>query len=315
VNLLANTWRQLVRRRLWPVAVLLVAALAAVPVMLAKDPEPVALPPDPVPAESVKTDATLGDPIVAKVAAEDRDRRRRVLGARKDPFAPTGRSCTPCPDEDAGGDSGSQESGGESAGGGATATPETAPVPSGAGDVPASPPASGLPDTAPAPTTPPVAETPEAPKKTYPADSVIVRFGEPESMTRSLVEKLEALPAESEATEEPPLLAYLGLTRDDKKAIFLVDASAATEGDGSCKPDPTSCETVHLRKGDTQFFDVKDETGTVVAQYQLDIVDIKPGKKKAASAKDAKRSLARATRAGRRTLGVSGTAVQVEAGF
>ena len=42
-----NVWRQLVQRRLWPVAVLLLAGLAAVPVLMAKDPEPVAATPQP----------------------------------------------------------------------------------------------------------------------------------------------------------------------------------------------------------------------------------------------------------------------------
>ena len=40
MSVITDTWRQLVRRRLWPVAALLVAALAAVPFLLAKDPEP-----------------------------------------------------------------------------------------------------------------------------------------------------------------------------------------------------------------------------------------------------------------------------------
>ncbi len=39
MNALSTTWRQLVRRRLWPVAVLLVAALAAVPVLLSREAE------------------------------------------------------------------------------------------------------------------------------------------------------------------------------------------------------------------------------------------------------------------------------------
>ena len=42
MSLITDTWHQLVQRRLLPVAVLLLAALVAVPLLLAKDPEPVA---------------------------------------------------------------------------------------------------------------------------------------------------------------------------------------------------------------------------------------------------------------------------------
>ena len=40
MNVITDTLRGLVRRKLWPVALLLVGALVAVPLMLAKDPEP-----------------------------------------------------------------------------------------------------------------------------------------------------------------------------------------------------------------------------------------------------------------------------------
>ena len=39
MSAVTNMWRQLVQRRLWPVAILLIAALAAVPLTLAKEPE------------------------------------------------------------------------------------------------------------------------------------------------------------------------------------------------------------------------------------------------------------------------------------
>ena len=36
MTLITDTWRQLVERRLWPIALLLLAALVAVPVLLAQ---------------------------------------------------------------------------------------------------------------------------------------------------------------------------------------------------------------------------------------------------------------------------------------
>jgi len=78
MNVLSTTWRQLVRRRLWPLAVLLIAALVAVPVLLARDATPVdtpALPETSAPAETAAADDALAEPVVAKASADDRSRR------------------------------------------------------------------------------------------------------------------------------------------------------------------------------------------------------------------------------------------------
>jgi hypothetical protein len=58
---------------------------------------------------------------------------------------------------------------------------------------------------------------------------------------------------------------------DDARLFTTLEVT----GDGVCKPHPSNCETIHLRKGETEFFDIKDESGNVVAQYQLDLVDIR----------------------------------------
>ena len=126
------------------------------------------------------------------------------------------------------------------------------------------------------PTTP-VAVTPAPKKTTYAKDSLIVRFGDAasDSLARLVVPKLGALPKET-AGDETALLVYTGLTKNHKKAIFLVDESLQPTGDGTCRPLESSCETVQLAKGDTEFFDVVDpDTGEITAQYELDLVDIK----------------------------------------
>ena len=96
MSVLNDTWRFLVQRRLWPVAILLIAAAAAVPMLLAQDPAPA---PAAAPAVAVKADkdAVLAeDPIVAQAADGDRSGRRQVLGSPKNPFKPQGH-----PDPDA----------------------------------------------------------------------------------------------------------------------------------------------------------------------------------------------------------------------
>lgn len=237
MNAVTSIWRQLVRRRLWPVAVLLIAALAAVPVLLTREPEPVAAVVDPVPALSQKAD-TIAEPVVAKVAAGDRDRRRRVLGARKDPFEPAPVKAPKAEKAEK-----------------ADATADVAPDAGSPGSS-----APSLPtEPAPAPFV-------------YPADSLTIRFGDAEAdqLAKGVLTKLEALP-----DVETPLLVYLGLTANGKKAKFLVDDALEVTGDGMCKPHPTSCETVELAAGETEFFDQIDPiTGEILGTLQLDIVKI-----------------------------------------
>ena len=93
MSVLNDTWRFLVQRQLWPVAILLVAAAVAVPMLLSEEPAP----PAPAPTVAVKTskEAVLAaDPIVTQAADGDRSGRRQVLGSRKDPFKP---QVTPTP--------------------------------------------------------------------------------------------------------------------------------------------------------------------------------------------------------------------------
>jgi hypothetical protein len=250
VNVLTTTWRQLVRLRLWPLAVLLVAALAAVPFLLSRDAEPIAESPvAPATAESAKVSGTLAEPVVAAATTEDRSRRRRVLGSRKDPFEP---APVKKPKK-------------------AKKTAE----PKQQSDKPESP-AASTPSVPSAPIVVPTA--PLKPKKVYKKGSLIVRFGDATSgdLQRINLQKLAGLPQDSEGADSEPLLVYLGLTKNGKKAKFLVDASLDATGDGTCKPHPASCETIELAQGETEFFDLVDpETGEISSQFQLDLVDIK----------------------------------------
>jgi hypothetical protein len=281
MNVLTNTWRQLVRRRLWPVALLLVAALAAVPVLLTRDATPVAAP-EPAPVVGPTAGDDIAEPVVAMAAVEDRDRRRRVLGARKDPFEPAPVKAAAAPEPTPAADEPAAEA----------PTVEKpaaeAPAPSTGGSVPS--------PAAPAPAV--EAPEPAAPEKTYELNSLIVRFGPAESATlpRMNLKRLQPLPS-----VEEPVLVYLGLDKERKHAIFMVDAGVETTGDGSCKPAESNCETIHLAKGETEFFDVVDpETEAVVSQYQLDLVDIKT--RKTASAKEASAAYAAEAKGGRRAV-------------
>lgn len=260
MSFVTDTWRQLVRRRLWPVALLLLAALAAVPFLLAKDPEPAVVPAAPASAAGKTTLAEdSSDPIVSAAAAAgpEGSARRRVLGSSKDPFEPAPAKKvkvkaaqaegTATPDATEAPSSSSDDS---SASGGGASSPST-----GSESVPVGP----------------VAPTPAAKKKTYPLYSLVVRFGDSSSApTRSRVNRLEALP-----DEDNPLLVYLGVKDGGKAAVFMLDSSVTPQGDGECEPSPANCETLVLREGETEFFDVAGaDENSEGSQFQLDLVDI-----------------------------------------
>jgi hypothetical protein len=285
MTVLTDTWRQLVQRRLWPVAILLVAALAAVPLLLAKSPAPAPVPPTAgADADANDKGALASQPLVS-LASDDGAKRRRVLGSRKDPFAFKAAVET----DDASTPTGTTQPTGT----GTTGTPD--PIkpsgsPTGGAGTPPSTGGGGLVPGAPGP----IVDTPSKPN--YPLYTLTVRFGDASGdLQRMHVPRLGALPSETE-----PIVVYLGVSNDRKRAVFLVDSNVIPQGDGVCNPHPASCETIELSEGETEFFDVVGEDGNVSGSFQLDLLDIKT--KRTASASVARKHRARESAVGRRAL-------------
>lgn len=270
---LADPFKQLVERRLWPVALLLVAALIAVPVLLTKKDAGAGM----VPAAA---ETPAGDnPSASVVTLSDATRRdevRSVLGDRKDPFRPAQLRRVPKPETaDTAASLGTQAPTGASGG------PD---VSSGGGsDV-----SSGGGTTAPTtPTGPVPTGTPEVQKPSYELYSLIVRVGDPDAglKTRNL-KRLTGLPGGTS-----PALLYLGLRDDHKTAVFIVDAGATVLGDGTCQPAPDNCQTLELRPGETEFVTRGEKL------YEVDLVKIITKKTSSPKAvQSAHRSVARGGR-------------------
>ena len=276
MSFVTDTWHQLVRRRLWPVALLLLIALVAVPVVLAKDSEIASTAPVPPAANADTTLTADAAPIVAPATAEEA-RRRHVLGSAKNPFEPAPAKKVKKAKTQAGAGTGTEV---------AVTDPATTPGgPSGGATAPADP----------GPVVPTPLPEPEAPD--YPLYTLTVGFGDStsDSLSRRKVTRLEALPS-----AEEPALVYLGVKNGGKAAVFILDSSVTPQGDGQCDPTPESCETLTMREGDTEFFDVLDEAGNPTAQYQLDLVDIKT--RRTASAGQARRAYARHSKAGAKAV-------------
>jgi hypothetical protein len=300
MSLISDTWHELVRRRLWPVALGLLAALAAAPLLLAREPEVEIVPPvGATTAPAVPAAGTeMTEPVVALADGGVETTRRRVLGAKKDPFAPapapkkkrsTGAAGSGPANSSAGSSGGDATSSGAGSPGGGE---EDSSVPSSTagGDSAGSEGATSSPAASSKPVSDGASTT--APEKTYARYTAVVRFGAG-SPRRRTVEPLEVLPS-----TDDPVAMYLGVSRNGKQAVFLLGPAATTDGDGDCLPSPDDCEAIELRAGESQSISVTDENGEV-GKYRLDVSKIR---KAQATAKSAQARLNKTLRAGRRAL-------------
>jgi len=153
--------------------------------------------------------------------------------------------------------------------------------------------------------TPPVTGDPLSPPetgaskpKTDPLDlyRISLRFGQAGKVrTRRDLARLTPLP-----NVDNPFFVFLGVldAKGGKRAVFLVSTDVKATGDGICKPRPADCQTIEMRAGDTQFFDLERPTGPV--QYQLDLLSIR--QEGAGTASEAVAARDRASKAGGEVL-------------
>jgi hypothetical protein len=261
-----NILTDLVEKRLWPVAVLLVAALIATPVILGGGDET---------APPLTTSLEDGSTPAEFVATED-DTTAREGGRDRNPFtAPSDVKPAPAAEPSAG-------TTGTTSGAGPVGS-GTGGVSGGAGyDVPAGS-ISGLNDV-----TPIGGSTRTAtPVKTGAKDSyaVDIRFGKEGTLTSQRnVPRLSPLPSSAD-----PFFVFLGVLADGETALFLVSSDAEATGDGKCLPSLANCERVEMQAGQTEFFDVTTPEGETV-QYQLDLVKVARERNATASAAAAART-------------------------
>lgn len=246
MKLLRNIALDLWDQRLWPAAVVMIAALLAVPMLLGgAGPEP---PQPPAPATAASALSEVAQVGLAQPGAPG---ARRRDGALRDPFAR--RSTPPAPLSTTPRPSGGAEA--PSSGGGSDpfddfVMPGITPLPGGGGGSPPS-------------------TSPSAPPA---GDVVTVRVGRSGDLkTRRDVITRSPLPSTTD-----PFLVYLGNKPDGRSAQFLIASDAVPTGDGKCRPNPDLCEEIVMQAGETTFFDLTVPGGEVV-QYQLDVVRVGRG--------------------------------------
>jgi hypothetical protein len=231
-----DIWADLRERRLWPVAVALLVALVAVPVVLVKPAEET-----PSQAATSTSAAGSGNPLAKQSLVKAFEAKPLVAISKldqfsaKDPFKPieqlkplTASNVVAVTGNGAGATSG-----------GAT-TPSGASTPSGGNQTSTPGTGGGQGGTTPKPTTPK--------KYTYVVD-LTFRAGKDSQRYQSF-NRLGMLPSQAS-----PLLVYLGVDGTASQAAFLVDSTLTASGEGQCRPSTTSCGVVYLKPGEKETFD------------------------------------------------------------
>ena len=274
---LLDIWHDLRAKRLWPVALVLAAALVAVPVLMSKSSE---TPPAPAPDTAVKADAAEKSELAAlaevKLAEAD-DPRGSTLGVFNpdDPFVPPkaiAKRSRQGASTSAASTIESQAAGGPSTGAGASSgatEPST-----GGGSTPSSGggyTGGGTPDSG--------GDNGGGQTTTSYKYVVDVTFSA-NGRTRQLngLEKLDMLP-----NQAAPLLIFMGVTPKGSDAVFLVDSTLTAAGEGRCQPNADECAFALIGAGSEHVF--TDEDGDT---YELRVDEIRKVEIGARSSKSGK---------------------------
>jgi hypothetical protein len=256
---LRTIFDDLVERRLWPIALALVIALIAIPVLLS---DPASESPAPAPAPAVPS-AGAGsalpafEPVVNTEGSKSSEIRKNLTGFNsKDPFKVHGLS--------SGGSSNNEVLGASAgtAGAGDTGTTLTGDG-SGTGSTGSGSTGSGTPGSGDTTT----GDTTGDGAIRFYEWKATVRFGVGEELDTKKLSQFRALPS-----SEDPIVVFMGVTTDGKNAVFMPSAASGTAGDGDCEPEDT-CTFIYMKPGQTQTFEAVDENDQVVT-YTLRLTDV-----------------------------------------
>jgi hypothetical protein len=271
MNPVRNLLRDLVERRLWPVALLLVVGAVAVPVYLGRSSS--GNDATDAPLSGATADATV-KASKAAVSLDQNADESDGAGKVRNPFkqravkaAKAKTADTPSADK-------------TSSAGGASPSDNASP----------STPSSGGTDNGGATTPAAPADTPK--KTDVDVSHVSLHLGPIGALvTFKDVARLSPLPSAGN-----PLFVFTGVLKDGKTAVLLPSSTVqiSEESDVSCKPSNKSCQRLEVEQDDTVFYKLAgDATAT---QYQLDVISVHM--KKGESAKAAAAALGRHSNAG-----------------
>jgi hypothetical protein len=251
---LLDLWLDLKEKRLAPVAIILLAALIAVPIVLAKGTSDTTT--TPTAATPTTTVATAA---VVTTSTGPTDSKLQTFSSR-DPFEPTVRVSTATSTTTTSTGTGTGTSTGTSTSGSSGSSGSTS-----GGGTTGSQPSTGTGTTTPSGTGNTTGET----KTTLFTYTVDLRFGQGGSVKAyKNVKRLELIP-----TADNPKVVFLGVTTSAKTAVFLVDKNIGVDtAGGKCQPSADECTFLYLRPdADHDQAQLTDADGTV---YHLRVLDI-----------------------------------------
>jgi hypothetical protein len=131
---------------------------------------------------------------------------------------------------------------------------------------------------------------------------VDIKFGRVgRARRRSGVKRLEILP-----NSRHPVLVFLGVTADRRRAVFLVDSTTSQSGEGKCRPDLENCTFVYLATDDEKdehFFTDADGTEYGLHLLKIRAVEVKPTKSsRPRASRERERERRRRERGGEKTI-------------
>jgi hypothetical protein len=265
MSVLTSMIKELRERKLWPIAVLLIVALVAVPVLLSKQAPTNLVTPEPNAALPYSSGTTL-----PAISIKTTPGNSKLPGKGRDPFTPyhVGQSTTATvasvPASTTSTGSSGTGSTGASTGTGSTSS-------SGAGATGSTPSTTATPaptTPSPAPTTPPKpAPTGLEATQSY---EVSLAITTPSGGLNTIdpLERLSVMPSVKQ-----PLLTELGVLQGGKQVVFVVEPGAVVSGPATCTPGPIDCEIITLSPGQTEGVSQQTPTGsTPVALFAVDAI-------------------------------------------
>jgi hypothetical protein len=260
-----NMLKELVDRKLWPIALVLVIALVAVPVLLTKKaPTDIVTPPSgPLPYSSGST--------LPAISVKNAPANSNLSGKGRNPFGPQHVATTSTTATVASvtapstGTTTSTSTGatglsstGTSGGSGTTSSSSS----SSSGGTPAPTPTTPAPAPAPKP-----APTGLTSTQAYHV-SLAITTANGGVNTIDPLERLSILPS-----KQPPMLVELGVLQGGHSVVFVVEPGTVVSGAGTCTPGPIDCEILTLNAGQTEGISKQTASGSApVALFSVNAI-------------------------------------------
>ena len=276
-GMVQSLFEDLKEKRLWPVALALVVALIAIPLLLSKPAEstPSAAPVTPAtPATGSGGSLAAFQPVVNTEGAKSSQIRKSLKGFNeKDPFKVQGLN-------GGGGGGGSSDAGSvqvaDSSAGGSGDTSATGGSGGSSGSATPSPESTSQQESG-----------SSGSGLQYFKFTVDVRFGKSTNpLDKKTLDQFRALPS-----SQNPVVVFMGVKTDGETAVFLVSSASSTTGEGKCVPDDT-CTFLYMKAGEQQSFESVDGNDQVVT-YVLKMLQVnmeKTDAPEAASSSNASRA-------------------------